>query len=1127
MRRSKRFGLQGSSRERTFPLLLAVITITTTIIIGSPSSLAAEAGGGCAPVLGRVVSLQGTVEAQRAGTSTWVRITRLDTPVCEGDRLRAGRASRAAVFIQPENLIRLDQHSELSFRHTADETFIEFFQDPAALAADETAGCGAGYVITRFPKRFRIRTPHVNAVVEGTEFLVALRCEATELAVFEGKVRAQGISTPEEQVLTSGQVLTAGLTEPPAIRLLIKPADAVQWALYYPPLSDAGIAIPSADECAQLPAGAIRQVCFAQRAEQFLRLGRVEEAEGEIAKALTEAPANGDALAIRAIISVVKGDKEGALSAGQKAVEASPNSSRAWLALSYAQQAHFKLEDALKSVQRAAEITADSSLAQARLAELYMSLGRTRDAEKAARRAVEANPNEERAYTVLGFVHLAQINVKAAQIDFQNALERDSTAPLPRLGLGLAIIRQGQLVSGREQVEIAVALDPTNSLLRSYVGKAYYEENTKERDQLAATQFELAKQLDPNDPTPWFYHAILEQTLNRPIKALDDLQESIELNNLRAPYRSNLLLDQDRAARLISLAEIHRDAGFEQLALTEASRSLIANPHNYSANLFLAEAYQDIPRAERTGDSQYLQALMRSPVGIIAVSPFRGPLAAFPSSLPRGSTLNIASSLRSAFAEYTPLFEKPGTRIFLDALVGTEDTIADQAIVAGTWDSISMSFGQGLFRTDGFKQDRHFDENSWVAFGQVRPLGDLYIQTEVGANRSKRSVVAFDFDPAGGIPLQIEEDVSSIRVGGRYEYSPETQILLNVSSQKYEEILTVGGLEDPLEGEGSSSEAQYSFSGVHFGVSAGSSYWRGNQTFIAASTTESASFANTYAYVRFSDAERIFTLQGGLASTSERAVGHRFTETSPKIGLALTPYSGTTLRFTAFQATRRQTIANETLEPTQLAGFNQYWDDGVGGISRQKGVGIDQRFGRLAYAGVEYMARDLDIPLFLPTPVYFDWEEYLSRAYAYFAIPRHPSRRVLPTYSFALSFDFFYEDLSRPEVFAPEGVVDLESYIVPIAFRVFPNTPLSIKLATTYVQQKGRLVSPSDSFSVDSNFWTLDFAVDAKLPSRLGRLSIGISNLSDRRSEFTETSPAMSGFSRERASFARLTLTLP
>jgi Tfp pilus assembly protein PilF len=155
-----------------------------------------------------------------------------------------------------------------------------------------------------------------------------------------------------------------------------------------------------------------------------------------------------------------------------------------------------------------------------------MSLGRTRSAERAAQAAVDSNPAESRAHTILGFVHLTQIDTKKARADFEAAIERDSSDPLPRLGLGLAMIRQGDLVGGREQIEIAVILDPSNSLIRSYVGKAYYEENTSKRDELAATQFGIARQLDPKDPTPWFYDAILKQTQNRPVEALQDLQKS-------------------------------------------------------------------------------------------------------------------------------------------------------------------------------------------------------------------------------------------------------------------------------------------------------------------------------------------------------------------------------------------------------------------------------------------------------------------------------------------------------------------------------------------------------------------------------------------------------------------------
>ncbi len=59
-----------------------------------------------------------------------------------------------------------------------------------------------------------------------------------------------------------------------------------------------------------------------------------------------------------------------------------------------------------------------------------------------------------------------------------------------------------------------------------------------------------------------------------------DLETSIALNDNRAPYRSRLLLDQDRATRGVSLARIYDDLGFEQVALSEATKSLSRDPAN-------------------------------------------------------------------------------------------------------------------------------------------------------------------------------------------------------------------------------------------------------------------------------------------------------------------------------------------------------------------------------------------------------------------------------------------------------------------------------------------------------------------------------------------------------------------
>src|SRR6266446_1315124 len=234
MQRFRWIALQGSSRGLLPPLPLFVFLITTS---GIPA-FAADVSAACSFPVARVVSIQGSIELLRARQNDWSKVTRLDTPLCEGDRLRTGALSRAALFIQPETLVRVDQNTSISLTQTKEETLVAFTQEDVLPAAAGAYSCGAGYFISRFPRKFRVNTPHLNAAVEGTEFLVAMRCESTELSVFEGKVlaAAAGANVFPSQSVVSGQTLTIGGTEPPAIKLHLKPTDAVQWTLYYPPI---------------------------------------------------------------------------------------------------------------------------------------------------------------------------------------------------------------------------------------------------------------------------------------------------------------------------------------------------------------------------------------------------------------------------------------------------------------------------------------------------------------------------------------------------------------------------------------------------------------------------------------------------------------------------------------------------------------------------------------------------------------------------------------------------------------------------------------------------------------------------------------------------------------------------
>lgn len=354
------------------------------------------------------------------------------------------------------------------------------------------------------------------------------------------------------------------------------------------------------------------------RSELLLTTGRVKEALSDLQRTEQLEPGNSDALALHAMIFVVQNRKQEALALAGQAVRNNPASSAAKLALSYAQQANFQIETALASAEEAVRLDSQNALAWARLAELQMSAGKSDHALQSAERAVSLDPDLSRTQTVLGFAHLLQIDTHRAQVAFARATVLDQADPMPRLGIGIARIRENKLEAGRIDIETAASLDPANSLIRSYLGKAYFEEK---RYPLAGTQFDLAKARDPNDPTPWLYDAIQKQTQNRPVEALRDVQKSIELNDNRAVYRSQLLLDQDQAARGSSLARIYDNLGFEKRALMETAKSLSFDPASHSAHRFLSDAYANVPRHEIARVSELLQAQLLQPVNVNPVQP--------------------------------------------------------------------------------------------------------------------------------------------------------------------------------------------------------------------------------------------------------------------------------------------------------------------------------------------------------------------------------------------------------------------------------------------------------------------------------------------------------------------------
>ena len=135
---------------------------------------------------------------------------------------------------------------------------------------------------------------------------------------------------------------------------------------------------------------------------------------------------------------------------------------------------------------------------------------------------------------------------------------------------------------------------------------------------------------------------------------------------------------------------------------------------------------------------------------------------------------------------------------------------------------------------------------------------------------------------------------------------------------------------------------------------------------------------------------------------------------NPKFGVTWNPIPKTTLRAAAFRTLRRTLLASQTLEPTQVAGFNQFFDDGAGAETCRYGIAVDQKFSASLYGGVEFSKREIEVPFLSypfppasPSVQRANWEEQLVRSYLYWT----------PLSWLALSAEYQYEDLERDPVF--------------------------------------------------------------------------------------------------------------
>ena len=1124
-----------------------------------------------------ILEIGGKAEVLRAASpALWVT-ARTNDSLRAGDRFRTKADSRALLRLSDRSQIRVGEQSELQVLPAS---------EPGTL---HKLWRGVLYFFHRDkPGEYRFDSPGASAAVRGTEFVMHVDdAGITTVTVLDGEVVLSNAAAAVD--LRTGQ---QGMAEPgrqPA-RTAMLPAhltDSIQWVLFYP-----GILHLAELKLSDLEASALRDSLIAWRAGDLLAalqrypenrvphsdaeriyraglllaVGQAQEAQSVLA-GVGNSPELPLAEALRRLIATVQGRE---VPRG-----ATPDTATALLAESYVHQSHSDLVIALASAREAVRRAPDFGFGWARVAELEFSFGRIGRAEEALEKSLALTPRNAQGLALRGFLAAARDNTAEAILWFDRAIGVDGALGNAWLGRGLCKIRQGHTAAGLGDLQSAATLEPQRAVLRSYLGKAYEQS----RDTALATkELGLAIRMDPKDPTPWLYRALLENEQYRINSAISDLERSLELNDNRYLYRSRLLLDQDRAVRSSSLAGMYRSAGLVDVSLREAARAVSDDYANASAHLFLAESYdalRDPTRFNLRNETVWFNERLLATL--------------------LGSVGSVPLSQQLSQQEYSRLFERDRLGLASATEYRSDGRWRQQASQFGTFEKVSYALDLDYQHNDGVRPNNELDRIEWYSTlkFQLTPDDSLLVLAKYQDYHSGDNFQYYDPAQAsrhytydekqaplivGGWHHQWVPGVHTLLLGGRLEndqrFSDKAapRLLLFRNTNNFD-VTSVGSELFDIKQQGKveiyTAELEQIFQTERHTLLVGArglSGWvdtrslvtnpRGGAGFYsvpAAATRAGDDYRRGSAYGYYTvELPTRLRLTGGLAyDAMELPSNFRSPpvsdgqesrhQLSPKAALVWNFVDPVTLRGMYAKSLSGATLDESfRLEPTQLAGFPQSFrtiisESYVGSVAGAEyetaGVGLDFKLPARIYAGVqlEHLASQVEqdignfnflfpMPPLVPgsTRQEFDYVERGFSAYA--------AKLFDDEWSAVAQYRYTWSELDQrlPEI--PAGL--------PGARRLDRAELHNVNLFLHYNHPSGFFAraetqlfwqhnAAGSALLKDDSFYQVNLWAGFRFPRQRGEISIGVLNLNDTNYRLNPLTP-YSELPRERVFAARL-----
>ena len=356
-------------------------------------------------------------------------------------------------------------------------------------------------------------------------------------------------------------------------------------------------------------------------------------------------------------------------------------------------------------------------------------------------------------------------------------------------------------------------------------------------------------------------------------------------------------------------------------------------------------------------------------------------------------------------------------------------------------------------------------------------------------------------------------EVDTARVGLRYSPTPNSDVLLSyIRSDVLDEVNFAPGFPFQTNLQGSQFESQYIYRGEWLNLVAGGGDTSVNELLGSVELPlipERIRRASTVTRTPTSKFPKPVTWTLGVSYDDFEDLPIEVKKVNPKFGVIWDITSNLSLRAASFKWVKPPLIADRTLEPTQVSGFNQVFDNSNGDDTGHRAVGLDWRLTKQLFVGAEATWRDVEVPIEPATSVHREHRRILRSGRSSYIAPifsGRPFPRVsvsrrsctIPSVGGGLLASFSAVPLSLKTISVPVGV----RYFDPSGFLAVYWQLMWIRKSCVLLMRS----SSSDFRTVKTNFSIVDASIGWRFPKRLGIATLTVSNLFDQSFRYQDDS---------------------